>query len=108
MAKAEVATSSVRAPRGTKPVAQAFLSALDTVPEASRSSVAKAAQAMIRDELKNRRDKLKAATAKDKARRPAASGRTRKSAEPNPAEPRAEAAPPKRRSRKQADVPAAA
>jgi len=108
MAKAEAATSTARAPRGTKPVAQAFLSALDTVPEASRSVVAKAAQLMIRDELRNRRDKLKAATAKDKARRSAAPARTRKAAEPNPAESHAEAAPRKRRSRRQADVPAAA
>ena len=108
MAKAEAATSTGRAPRGTKPVAQAFLAALDAVPETARPAVAKAAQAMIRDELKSRRDKLKATAAKGKARRPAASGRTRKLAEPNRAEPNVEPVPRKRRSRKQADVPAAA
>ena len=108
MAKTEATTSTARAPRGTKPVAQAFLAALDSVPEATRSAVAKAAQEMIRDELKNRRDKLKAAAAKDKARRPAASGRARKSAGSNNAEQKPVATPVKRRSRKQADVPAAA
>ena len=56
---AEPANSSTRLPRGTKPVAQAFLAALDAVPEASRPSVAKAAQIMIRDELKARREKLR-------------------------------------------------
>ncbi len=58
MAKAE--TASTRLPRGTKPVAQAFLAALDSVPEMSRAAVAKAAQAMIRDELKARREKERA------------------------------------------------
>lgn len=55
MALAEKTSS--RLPRGTKPVVQAFLTALDGVPEASRPAVAKAAQAMIRDELKLRRSK---------------------------------------------------
>lgn len=58
MAKAE--TASTRLPRGTKPVAQAFLAALDSVPEMSRAAVAKAAQTMIRDELKARREKERA------------------------------------------------
>ena len=109
MAEAEATTSKARAPRGTKTVTQAFFAALDSVPEATRSAVAKAAQATIRDELKNRRDKLKAAAAKakEKARRPAASARTRQSAGSHPAE-HAETAPVKRRSRKQTDVPAAA
>ncbi len=69
MLKAE--TTSTRAPRGTKPVSQAFFTALDAVPEASRAAVAKAAQAMIRDELKDRKEKMKAASAKEKARKPA-------------------------------------
>jgi hypothetical protein len=69
MAKAETATT--RAPRGTKPVSQAFFAALDSVPEIQRAAVAKAAQVMIRDELKLRREKVKAATAKAKARAPA-------------------------------------
>jgi len=102
MAKAETTT---RAPRGTKPVSQAFFAALESVPEATRSAVAKAAQAMIRDELKNRRDKAKADAAKAKARQPATGGRAAKSTGPKAAEP---ATAPKRRSRKQTDVPAAA
>ena len=70
MLKAE--TTAARAPRGTKPVSQAFFTALESVPEASRSAVAKAAQAMIREELKARREKLKIAAAKEKARQPVA------------------------------------
>lgn len=54
MAKAE--SRSNRLPRGTKPVAQAFIAALDTIPQASRAAVARAAQALIRDELKARRE----------------------------------------------------
>lgn len=61
-----------RAPRGAKPVTKAFFTALDALPDATRSAVAKAAQTMIRDQLKLRRDKLRAAAAKEKARRPAA------------------------------------
>lgn len=110
MAKAETTAAATRAPRGTKPVTQAFFTALDSVPEATRSAVAKAAQAMIRDELKNRRDKLKAAAAKEKARRPAPAKRAPKApaAAVEVAEPVAAAAPAKRRSRKPAPVPAAA
>jgi len=103
MANEDTTTSKARAPRGTKPVTQAFFAALDSVPEASRSAVAKAAQMMIRDELKNRRDKLKAAAAKEKARRPTAAKRGPKTADATEA-----TAAPKRRSRKAADVPAAA
>lgn len=65
MAKTE--TASTRLPRGTKPVAQAFFSALDSVPDAQRAAVLKAAQGMIRDELKARKDKAKATSAKAKA-----------------------------------------
>ena len=61
-----------RAPRGAKPVTRAFFDALDALPEATRGAVAKAAQAMIRDQLKLRRDKLREAAAKEKARRPVA------------------------------------
>ena len=53
MAKAETTAATTRAPRGAKPVAQAFLAALESVPEAAQSAVAKAAQVMIRDEIKN-------------------------------------------------------
>ncbi len=106
MLKAE--TTPTRAPRGTKPVSQAFFTALDAVPEASRAAVAKAAQVMIRDELKARRDKMKAAASKEKARaKPApaseptpkapARGRSNAMAKANGA-----AEPPKRRARKAA------
>ncbi len=70
MAKSE--STSIRAPRGTKPVMTAFFTALDATPEASRAAIAKAAQVMIRDELKMRREKVKAAAAKLKARKPEA------------------------------------
>src|SRR3954469_20820428 len=107
MAKAETTSATTRAPRGAKPVAQAFLAALDSVPEAARSAVAKAAQVMIRDEIKSRREKAKAAAAKEKARRPAAVKREPKAPAPEVAEPVA-ATPIKRRSRKQAGAPVAA
>ena len=75
MAKPEPMTTS-RAPRGTKQVSQAFFDALDAIPEASRAAVAKAAQMMIREEIKSQRDKAKtrAASAKQKTGKPA-SGR---------------------------------
>ena len=57
MAKAE--TTSTRLPRGTKPVAQAFFAALDTVPDAEQSAVAKAAQILIRDGFKTQREKAR-------------------------------------------------
>ncbi len=72
--------TSTRAPRGSKPVSQAFFAALDAVPEASRPAVAKAAQAMIRDELKLRREKVKAATVKKKAGTPSLAKRPAKPA----------------------------
>ncbi len=117
MAKAD--TSAARSPRGTKPVAQAFFTALDQVPEASRPAVAKAAQAMIRDEFKMRREKLKVAAAKEKekarktpapskapakaaaVKAPSAAAKVPSTA--NGAEPAA--APAKRRTRKPADLP---
>jgi hypothetical protein len=107
MAKAETTAATTRAPRGAKPVAQAFFAALESVPEAARSAVAKAAQVMIRDEIKNRREKVKAAAAKEKARRPVAAKRTPKTPAPEVAEPVA-ATPAKPRSRKQAGAPVAA
>ncbi len=99
----DAAMKPARLPRGVKPVARAFFTALDTVPDASRTAVAKAAQAMIRDQLKLRRDKLREAAAKEKARRPAA-------AKPSPAKVGKPAAPtkPKRRARKQTYTAAAA
>jgi hypothetical protein len=59
-------TTSTRAPRGTKTLTQAFFSAADSVPEAQRDAVVKAALAAIRDELKA--DKAKAKMARAKAR----------------------------------------
>ena len=99
-------TAATRSPRGTKPVSQAFFSALETIPEASRPAVEKAALAMIRDEIKMRREKTKAAAAKEKARTPA----PEKAAKPAAAKRTAKAAPPavngteapKRRGRKPA------
>jgi hypothetical protein len=64
MAKAETTT---RSPRGAKPVSQAFFTALDSLPEASRDAVAKAALVMLRDGLKLQREKTKAAAVKEKA-----------------------------------------
>ncbi len=97
MAKAE--TTTPRAPRGTKPVILAFFAALDAVPDAQRATVAKAAQVMIRDELKLRREKMKAATAKSKTRAPVRKAAApRKAAVPPP--PVAEAAPAPKPARK--------
>ena len=75
MAKAE--TSSNRLPRGTKPVAQAFFAALESIPEASRSAVARAAQALIRDELKTRRERQKSMRADSKIVAPTRKTRTK-------------------------------
>ncbi len=101
MAKAE--TSTTRAPRGAKPVSQAFLTALENIPDASRAAVAKAAQAMIRDELKLRREKIKAKAAKLRLSAPVkpAAAKTRK---PVPIA----VAPAKRRVRKLPPMPVAA
>jgi hypothetical protein len=64
---AKTATTITRSPRGAKPVSQAFFAALNTIPEASRSAVARAAQAIIRDELKAQREKIKTTAIKEKA-----------------------------------------
>ncbi len=97
MAKAE--TTTTRAPRGTKPVILAFFAALDAVPDAQRAAVAKAAQVMIRDELKVRREKLKAAAAKLKTRAPVRKASAPRKAAVPPA-PAAEAVPPPKPARK--------
>jgi hypothetical protein len=60
------ATPTVRAPRGTKVLAQAFFTAAEGIPEAQRGAVVKAALALIRDDLKIAREK--AAVAKTKAK----------------------------------------
>ena len=64
---AKIDTGSTRAPRGTKPVSAAFFSALDAAPEAQRIAIARAAQVMIRDELRTRRERAKAVTTKARA-----------------------------------------
>lgn len=63
-------TVSTRSPRGTRPVLAAFFAALDLAPEAQRAAIAKAAQNLIRDELKLRRDRGRAAVTRSKARKP--------------------------------------
>jgi hypothetical protein len=107
MAKAETATT--RAPRGARPVTQAFFTALELIPELARTAVAKAAQAMIREELKMRREKIRAATAKMKARTHAAAkpAAKRTSSKMKPAS-ATKAMPAKRRTRRQPNVPVAA
>jgi hypothetical protein len=71
---AKQAPASTRLPRGTKPVAQAFLNALDTVPEQSRTAVSKAALSMIRDEIKASREKQRASRSGSAASAKAARG----------------------------------
>lgn len=68
----KIETAPTRSPRGTKPVSEAFFAALGKLPATSHAVVAKAAQAMIRDELKTQRDKVKAANAKQKLAKPVA------------------------------------
>jgi hypothetical protein len=99
-------TTATRAPRGTKPVSQAFFTALAAVPEAARSAVGKAALGMIRDELKARQEKIKASAAREKARKPPAPKRAAKPATTTLDAPAPTAASPKRRSRKQTEAPA--
>jgi hypothetical protein len=62
------ATATARAPRGTKILAQAFFTAADAVPDAQRDGVVKAALALIREQLKDARDKAKVAKEKLKAK----------------------------------------
>jgi hypothetical protein len=71
MAKSVTAQPAARLPRGSKPVSQAFFAALDSIPEGSRSAVAKAALSMIRDELKLQKEKAKAFVTKQKTTKPA-------------------------------------
>ena len=102
MAKADGGSAR---PRGTKPVHQAFFTALDALPAPQQAAVGKAALAMIRDEIRNRRDKDKAMAAKAKASQakraaPAARPPRRTPAKAAPPEPVAptEPAPKRRRS----------
>ena len=89
MAKAD---SSTARPRGTKPVSQAFFTALDSVPAPQQAAVGKAALAMIRDEIRNRRDKQKALAAKSKASGKAVAASRRPAPRKPAATPPAEAA----------------
>jgi hypothetical protein len=121
---AKTATTITRSPRGAKPVSQAFFAALNTIPEASRSAVARAAQVMIRDELKAQREKIKAAAIKDKAAaaktkapqpakakaavaKPAATKRVTKAKAPASSGPAPETTAVKRRGRKPIETPIA-
>ena len=65
MAKADTPT---RSPRGAKPVSRAFFAAIEEIPEAMQASVAKAALAMIRDEMKVRKERAKIMAARAKTR----------------------------------------
>jgi hypothetical protein len=71
MTKTAIPTAT-RAPRGTKAVAEAFLTAVGEIPEAQRADVTKAAFALIRDRLKEARGKAKSAKDKQKAKGPEA------------------------------------
>lgn len=85
--------ATTRAPRGTKPVTQAFFAALDAIPEAARAAVAKSALASIRDEMKAQKEKMRVVAAKEKEKAKAAK---RTAAKPAPAaSPVAKAAPAK-------------
>ena len=101
---------STRLPRGTRPVTQAFFTALDAVPEASRATVAKAAQVLIRDELKARREKIKAATAQTKTtRKPPVAAKPAVAAKViKPVEAPVASEPSKTRGRKRAEIRTAA
>jgi hypothetical protein len=81
------ATTSARAPRGTKVLTQAFFDAVDAIPEPQRAAVVKASLAAIRDELKAVREKAAAAKAKAKSASPAkkAAGKPVKKADPKTA-----------------------
>jgi hypothetical protein len=66
---AQTATVTARAPRGTKAVVAAFFTAVDEIPQVQRADVIKAALTMIRDRLKDARDKAKLAKSKPTPKR---------------------------------------
>jgi hypothetical protein len=105
MAKSASAQPTDRLPRGTKPVCQAFLSALDSIPEGSRTAVAKAALSMIRDELKSRKEKSKASAAKPKTSKLAVTKSAAKKKPPSKAKAKPTSAAPKQHGRKLAEAP---
>ena len=62
---------AARAPRGTRTVAQAFFQAVDEIPEDRRAEVVKAALGLIRDQIKEAREKALAAKQKQASARQA-------------------------------------
>ena len=72
------ATTSTRAPRGAKTLAQAFFTAADGIPDAQRAGVVKAALSVIRGQLKDVKDKAKAAKIKVKEKAAKASAKAPK------------------------------
>ena len=74
MAKSGTAQKA-RAPQGAKRVAQAFLNELGSIAEDKQADVGKAAQAIIREALIARREKVKSAKAKARASTALKSGR---------------------------------
>lgn len=79
-----MATTRARAPRGTKILTQAFFAALADIPESQQEVVARAAQVAIRDQLRVRREKERAARARMRKApsRAATASRPRRAAEP--------------------------
>ncbi len=70
-----------RAPRGTRMVAQAFFQAVEEIPEDRRADVVKAALSLIRDQIKESREKARAAKQKRSgAKQPAKKAARRKQA----------------------------
>jgi len=70
-----------RAPRGTRTVAQAFFQAVEEIPEDRRADVVKAALSLIRDQIKEAREKARAAKQKRSgAKQPAKKAARRKQA----------------------------
>ena len=78
------ATTSARAPRGTKILTQAFFSAAEEIPEPQRGEVVKAALASIRDALKATREKAQAVKAKTRAGKQAAKRKRLRNPRPRP------------------------
>jgi hypothetical protein len=62
-----MATTTTRAPRGTKALSQAFFAAAASIEEEKRPAAIKAALASIRLELKAKQDTTKVARAKARA-----------------------------------------
>ena len=69
-----------RAPRGTRTVAQAFFQAVDEIPEDRRAEVVKAALGLIRDQIKEAREKARAAKQKRAGAKQAAKKQSAKKA----------------------------